>query len=320
MKHSLLFFVCLALGMSSCSKATEETPTRPHLTFPEYTAHVEASDTESRATLSSEYKILWATGDAIAIFNKNSASTRYEIEEGMGTTMGKFKAPNSSQNTEAISGTPLTHNGAIYPYSSTVEMVASGENFVFNGVELPATQYYVANSLPAATSGSSVACMPMVAVSSSTSLQFKNVGAVIKLQLKSGDNEGHKLSSIVLQARTADDTGTSALPLAGSLNVTVAKDGQNPTSTIASSPATSIELILPNVALSKSKATVCYLIVPPVTFEHGFMITAKDNYNNEMILKSKKATTLNRNTLLIMPEIAYKAGTWGSIDDIIIQR
>ena len=314
--------VSVLFWASSCSKEAGQSPTLPRQDLPEYTAHVESSDVGSRTTLNSAYDILWAAGDQIAVFNKTSVASLYQLEEGAGTKQGKFKSPTSSQTSaseEAVSGAVLSHNGAIYPYAQGATMTEAGEHFVFEGLKLPATQYYIENTLPAARDNSSVGCLPMIAVSSSHALQFKNIGAAIKLQLKSGDVENHRLASIILTARTADDKGESTLPLAGQLSVKVDKEGQNPTITIASETSNAIELKIPNVTLSKSQATNFYIAVPPVTFPHGFQLVVKDNYGHEMILKSQKATTLNRNALLIMPQIAYKAGTWGSIDDIIIQ-
>ena len=157
---------------------------------------------------------------------------------------------------------PLDANYGVMPYKGTTR-VANGEV----KMEFPSRQTYAANGVCFAEN-------PMVGVSASastTDMQFKNLGgyavvkvygtAVIKSIAIEGMN-GETLAGTAMVAPEVDADPTFSITALPSKTVTVTAE-------------TPVEL-----GLTAEEATPFYLMVPPTTFEAGFIVILTDSYGN----------------------------------------
>lgn len=157
---------------------------------------------------------------------------------------------------------PMDANYGVMPYKGTTR-VANGEV----KMEFPSRQTYAANGVCFAEN-------PMVGVSASastTDMQFKNLGgyavvkvygtAVIKSIAIEGMN-GETLAGTAMVAPEVDADPTFSISALPSKTVTVTAE-------------TPVEL-----GLTAEEATPFYLMVPPTTFEAGFIVILTDSYGN----------------------------------------
>lgn len=141
---------------------------------PDASATVFTATTESAVTktaLDDNYNVLWQNGDMITIVDGASHVGVYSTTST--TTQGEFTK---------VSGDMADTPSYTAYYPSTI----------YNGgtLTLPAEQTYVAENITGA---------PMMAVSSTTSLGFKNLVGIIKLSLTTNQS-GQKVRSIALSA------------------------------------------------------------------------------------------------------------------------
>ncbi|MBO5860872.1 MAG: hypothetical protein J6Q45_04310 [Alistipes sp.] len=194
----------------------------------------------------------WEEGSTISLFRSktnekfvyNSASNEFEKKDKL-------------EKKE-----PMDANYGVMPYKGTTR-VANGEV----KMEFPSRQTYAANGVCFAEN-------PMVGVSASastTDMQFKNLGgyavvkvygtAVIKSIAIEGMN-GETLAGTAMVAASADAEPTFSITALPSKTVTVTAE-------------TPVEL-----GLTAEEATPFYLMVPPTTFEAGFIVILTDSYGN----------------------------------------
>lgn len=194
----------------------------------------------------------WEEGSTISLFRSktnekfvyNSASNEFEKKDKL-------------EKKE-----PMDANYGVMPYKGTTR-VANGEV----KMEFPSRQTYAANGVCFAEN-------PMVGVSASastTDMQFKNLGgyavvkvygtAVIKSIAIEGMN-GETLAGTAMVAAEADADPTFSISALPSKTVTVTAE-------------TPVEL-----GLTAEEATPFYLMVPPTTFEAGFIVILTDSYGN----------------------------------------
>lgn len=194
----------------------------------------------------------WEEGSTISLFRSktnekfvyNSASNEFEKKDKL-------------EKKE-----PMDANYGVMPYKGTTR-VANGEV----KMEFPSRQTYAANGVCFAEN-------PMVGVSasaSSTDMQFKNLGgyavvkvygtAVIKSIAIEGMN-GETLAGTAMVAPEVDADPTFSITALPSKTVTVTAE-------------TPVEL-----GLTAEEATPFYLMVPPTTFEAGFIVILTDSYGN----------------------------------------
>lgn len=194
----------------------------------------------------------WEEGSTISLFRSktnekfvyNSASNEFEKKDKL-------------EKKE-----PMDANYGVMPYKGTTR-VANGEV----KMEFPSRQTYAANGVCFAEN-------PMVGVSASastTDMQFKNLGgyavvkvygtAVIKSIAIEGMN-GETLAGTAMVAPEVDADPTFSITALPSKTVTVTAE-------------TPVEL-----GLTAEEATPFYLMVPPTTFEAGFIVILTDSYGN----------------------------------------
>lgn len=194
----------------------------------------------------------WEEGSIISLFRSktnekfvyNSASNEFEKQDKL-------------EKKE-----PMEANYGVYPYKGT-SRVANGEI----KMEFPSRQTYAAG-MP------NFAENPMVAVSASastTDMQFKNLGgyAVVKVYGTA------VIKSIAIE-------GMNGETLAGTAMVEASADGE-PTFSISALPSKTVTVTAEEpveLGLTEEEATPFYLMVPPTTFEGGFIVTLTDSYGN----------------------------------------
>src|SRR5574344_438661 len=126
----------------------------------------ELPDTDTKTSLGNSNVVNWTTGDTITTFwGDNTNAAEFTLSTGGGTTSATFNGTPTETTEECY---------AIYPHNAATTINAS-KTISFT---LPATQTYKAD-------GFAEGANPMVAYKSAAGkLQFKNLCAVLKLQLK----------------------------------------------------------------------------------------------------------------------------------------
>ena len=246
-------------------------------------------DTASTKTVMDSYNnILWSEGDLIAAFVRTSLGQKYMLKDSyVGKTSGAFSKVLSEESGDLVSGMELDHIVAYYPYSGAVGCVRSGESYSLN-VVLPAEQTYSVESFGEGS-------WPMVAVSSSSNLTFRNVCGGIKLQFKGNQ----KVTSIKLQGKNNEK-------LSGAAVVTAYADDSTPVIEMLQTASTSVTLDCgEGVQLNETEATEFIIALPPMLFSKGFTVTVS-GLDNEQTIESSNENKVLRSSLLVMPEVTLE--------------
>ncbi|MBR5855710.1 MAG: hypothetical protein IKY70_00345, partial [Bacteroidales bacterium] len=257
----LLFVVFAFTTLLSCQK-WEHTGTQWADDSNIY-AVVEALD-GTKTTMDNNNNVLWSDGDQIVAFMKTTSGSRYQImDQFVETTTGGFSPVDESagDNGEAE---VLDHNVVLYPYSTEVSCKKNDDSTPTQSykldVVLPETQIYSENSF---ANGS----FPMIAVSSSNQLTFKNVCGGVKLQFK-GVNQ---IKSITLE-------GLNNELISGKAAIVGYADGSVPSITMDADQAKKTVTLdcEDGVQLDETTPVTFIIAVPPVTFTSGMRITVTD--------------------------------------------
>ena len=174
MKRFFVFAALAAFALTACEQKIDvpadiQTPGGSESTGLVFTATTESAVTKT--ALDDNYNVLWQNGDKITIVDGASHVGVYSTTST--TTQGEF-----TKESGDMADTPSYT--AYYP--STI--------YKGGTLTLPAEQTYVAENISGA---------PMMAVSSTTSLGFKNLVGIIKLSLTTNQS-GQKVRSIALSA------------------------------------------------------------------------------------------------------------------------
>lgn len=258
----------------------------------EFFASTEAYNA-TKTALDGNNNVVWSEGDQVIAFTKSTRVSRFQIQEKyIGNTAGAFSQISGPNSTSSfVPEQDLAHNIMLYPYSGDVKCkINDNENLSYKlNVVLPEVQSYTENSF-------SNGAFPMVAVSESNNLSFKNVCGGLKIQLKGVD----KIESIKLE-------GLGNEKLAGPATVVGYADGSNPTIAMGGSATTGIILDCgEGVQLDETNPTTFIISVPPVTFAAGMKITVTDTEGFSRILANSSENTIQRSSLLAFPAITYK--------------
>lgn len=237
----------------------------------------------TRTVMDENNNIRWSEDDQIVGFMKSTLGVKYQVTAAsVGKTSASFEEVSSGG---LNAGTELEHIIAYYPYSSSVSAAKSGSNYTLD-VVLPTEQTYVAESF-------GNGAMPMVAVSETNNITFRNVCGGMKLQLRGTQ----KVKSISLQGKNNEK-------LSGAAVVTAYTDETKPAITMASGASTSVTLNCGSgIQLNESKATEFIIALPPVLFSKGFNVTVTDSDSKTYIVETDKANTVLRSSLLVMPAV-----------------
>lgn len=288
----VLFLLQIALCLVACQE-DELLPTC-HQDASALYASMESIDA-TRTSMDEYNNVLWSEGDQLIAFMKTTLGIKYQIKEQyVGTTTGGFSKVQESDNGDDLeSGQEIDHNVVIYPHSDQVWCMKYDNSnptkaYKLN-VVLPETQTYAEKSFGNGT-------FPMVAVSSTNQLTFKNICGGLKLQFKGID----KIKSIKLE-------GIGGEKISGKSSVVAYTDGTAPTITMASTASASVTLDCgEGVQLNESTPTTFIIAVPPVNFASGMKITVTDTDGMSKTLTNTSANTIKRSSLLNFPVITYK--------------
>ena len=285
MKNLVSFFCLLSLLLvSGCGQ--EEVLKNDSTSVPRegrtFTTSFENND--SRTYVENGLYSRWTKGDRISLFDASTLNSQYHFGGETGDSGGAFFMLSKPEGT----GTALSANYAVYPYSEDVKMTGDGQI----SVTLPAIQHYAENSYGLGDN-------TMVAVTEDTDdtfLNFKNVGGCFKFQLYGDDVT---VKSITLK-------GNNGEKIAGKATITAAYGG-TPVVTMADDATDYISLYCGEkgvkIGVSEMDATTFWVVVPPVTFEKGINITVADVNGKVFTQTTDKKLVIERNVVKPMTAV-----------------
>ena len=242
------------------------------------------------------YKTKWADGDGIIILASQSDGTfkgaSGYLVDGIGTTSGKFASNISGE-----------HYLAFYGYRSNASNLGKGEILPFFLEEQDSRQSADSTGVMTVEKSFSDYAFPMYAESDSTVFQFKNLGGILKMSLTGTDY----ISSIYI-------TSNSGVKMSGGSRIIMNDNGGFTTEMVDSLSHDFVRYVL-NAKLSETKATDCYIVLPPQTYTGG--ITIKINSASGQMIKTISSDfTLERSQLRAIPTFEYKnevTYSWGLV-------
>ena len=272
MKNLVSFIFLLALLVSGCSQEEMLKGVTSASSGRIFTTSFEQKD--SRTFVKDGYLSRWTANDRISLFDSNTQNLEYKFDGETGDYEGTFSMVNKSGGT----GSSLTSNYAVYPYSTDVQIAADGQITT----TLPSGQHYAENSF-------GVGDNTMVAVTQNTYdtfLTFKNVCGGLKFQLYGDDVT---VKSVILM-------GNNGELISGNATIKAAYD-ENPIVTMADDATTTITLDCGEngvkIGATADEATAFWMVIPPVAFENGITIKVKDMDGNVYTIDKRLAIERN---------------------------
>ena len=226
------------------------------------------------------YYPYWSVGDAIALYvdGINQPDT-YSLVAGSGTGKGSF------------SGTLFgSHLVALYPEADKTK---EGLQDNVLTLELPATQKYVPGSF-------GMNSFPMLAVSNSSDLSFKNLCSVLKISMI-GQESVKSIKFI-----SAD----SWMPVSGKATVS-ADFSPEPQLLMADGGSTEVTLECGSVDLDPTTPADFFLVIPPGTYHGGFTLEIQ-TFNGKVTRSTSKDVTFGRSQFRSIP--VFECVGTGEID------
>ncbi|OYP43930.1 hypothetical protein CIK89_06640 [Prevotella sp. P4-119] len=281
--QSMMAFAAI-VSFASCSSEDNNTTIENEsatkvMTF---TATQEGDEQSTRAAISStESKVInWQEGDQISIFDGTN-NKQFTLKDGKGT-------PNATFTGEALESGSYT---AVYPHQSTASL--SG-NDVTN-VTLPATQTATDNSFDKNAA-------LMMAQSTNTTLEFKNVVGYVKVQ--------PTFNCTRIDLKAFDNSAV----LAGT--GTVSYNGGEPTLNLSKAEIKDYAITLQGEIKADN---YYYIAVPPVTLKAGWTIKFTASDGTVYSRKGTKDITFTRNKVTNLGEFDINETNWyeprGKIDE-----
>ena len=121
MKNLVSFIFLLALLVSGCSQEEMLKGVTSASSGRIFTTSFEQKD--SRTFVKDGYLSRWTANDRISLFDSNTQNLEYKFDGETGDSEGTFSMVNISGGT----GSSLTSNYAVYPYSKDVQIAADGK-------------------------------------------------------------------------------------------------------------------------------------------------------------------------------------------------
>ena len=193
-------------------------------------------------------KVLWNEDDRFTFFNMNDHNQEYVFLGDDGDNSGRVIPVGT-----VVTGDPLEHIYAIYPYAESTSIDAFGKI----SFTLPSEQSYHEKSF-------GIGANTMVSVTDENKIRFKNVGGYLSLKFY---GEGVSVSSIVLKSNGGELlSGPCTIETSSGLPVVKMDSG---------SASDQITIVCdPPVALgaTSSEAVQFIFVLPPVTLSEGFTV------------------------------------------------
>lgn len=244
---------------------------------------VEVEGASSRTAIDEELNISWHADDRIAVFYGNRNNIECRFDGATGDVRGTISAVESIETGDKHSIDAIF---AYYPYDANVA-INDYEEFE---IKLQAVQYY-------AEHGFGRNANPMVAVTESLShhsLSFRNVGAMLKLQIWGNAT----IKSITFK-------GNNQEVLAGEATL-IASHDILPNIEFKSGGEKSVTLDCGEgvkLSTNKSVPTDFWIVLPPVDFEKGFTIEVVDVEERTFTKSTTKSVSFERNTIQPMAAV-----------------
>ena len=278
MKRAYKFFAAFFLLsiFAGCeeNEVDNNAPVEDMRTRYELKAYLESNDTKTSLTevSSGMYKPVWDESDKIGVMVDGASSpVKYELSSGAGTSSGIFSG--------FVSGSSYV---AYYPFNDALTL----KNDVLS-VNLPLEQYYEKDSF-----GSGA--YPMIAVSSTETLDFMNLCSVLKVSITGSD----MVESIVFKAN--DDN----VKVSGNATVDT-QFSRVPELVMASGALSKVTLVCNGAALNPDVPTDFHIVVPAQTYKGGFTIVV-NTATGTMIKSTENDVVMERSQLRAVPAFEFK--------------
>ena len=293
-------FIGAAVAIAALAACQKTEVTAPSADAPVLYATIEETDV-TRTYMDENNNIRWSEGDQVAAFVMVPYGSRYQVNPSfVGKTYAEFSMVPSDDVNDNYAGAEWDHIAAYYPYTESVSCVFSKGNYVFD-IILPSELTYAQDSFGNGD-------FPMVAVSETKDLTFRNVLGGMKLQLKGTQT----VTSITLEGKNNEK-------LSGAATVTAYTDETKPVITMSDGASTSVTLDCGSgVQLNESTATEFIIALPPVLFGSGFTVTVTDSESHIYTVETDKNTTVLRSTILLIPPVTLAAPE-GEDSEIILK-
>lgn len=218
------------------------------------------------------YKQIWEPGDEVAVIpDDNKEFVRFTLSDGEGTPNGMF-----------VGGRKGSVNVAYYPYEN---MKGVGDGML--NVYLPYEQEYCEGTF-------AQGAYPMMGVSSSDVMDFKNLCSVLKVSLKGND----PINSIIFRSASED------VKVAG--YATVATDFESvPCLEMDADAVSEVTLMCNGIALNETDATDFYIVLPAQTYTGGFTLEILGP-SGVMTKTADGDIVMERSQLRAIPEFVYE--------------
>lgn len=277
--HLLTGICTLALALQACTKSPAENPGRtddPGNDEQNSKVTLTLSTPRTRTTLVSETYVHWSEEDIVQINGTNLPV----IPDPNDPTRATISNVDTAEEYVALYS---PDNGGYIPEREVVE--------AYFRPEVPHTpdSFY--------TTGGN----PMVAYSTSTSLEFKNIGGLLRIGV-TGDAS---IASVMLSGNAGEPIARhfeiSKSDLAsGSLDFAPGEGSAQFVSTSVTMTCTE------NVRLDANSPTYFYFALPAARYTEGFTVTLTDSEGNTCLRQTHNSVSIERATLKSMEPIAFE--------------
>ena len=293
-----IFSAFLTVALLGCQEGMPDEITVSSGT--DFVGMVETVGDVTKTEMGTKTDIYWSQGDQIAIFQACTLADKYQVtNDSAGKSNGTFKMVSDHSGTingDFTSGNEISSNIAVYPYSdklscSRSKLAATGINaYEIGDFVLPAVQYYAYDTFGNGT-------FPMIAVTENMSdhaLRFKNVCGAIKLQLRGTDI----VKSVKVEGKNKEI-------LSGPATITAYPGDRSPEITMTGINDVSRSVVLDcgnGIQLNETVSKNFIIVLPPVVFSKGFVITLTTAKGTVRTIQTDKANVVLRSTVLVMPD------------------
>lgn len=283
MKKKDAFILCLVLTVSCNKNYVEDLLPQKTESF---CAHTEIASTKT--SLNEELDVLWNLDDRVSVFYGSQANAQYRVtDESAGNTSAVLIPCETPSD---VAGSELDNNIAFYPYDSSFSIQTSENDSYDLSISLPTEQTYISDSFGPGS-------FPMVAVTASPSdkeFAFKNICGVLKLQVLGVE----KVQSIILSGNNGEVIAGKAIVHAQNTSVPSIEMTGNEKCVFLSCGKDGIQL-------SDETATAFNIVLPPITFAHGFTVTIVCTDGQSMNIKTTKNLSIERSCILKMAPFTF---------------
>ena len=261
---NLVYIGVLCLFFIDCSKFTAEEYIPKKEMYLD--AYIDKNDSATKTQLNERgtyYNVCWSADDCIAVFpDDNNDFAKFSLISGVNSQSGKFKGFLEQSDTYV----------AIYPHK-----IVKGRAGNEIKVSIPNSYTHRVSNIPNNS-------MPMCAYGKLGSLNFKNLGAVLKVQLS---------GTAVVKSITLTSNDNKVIAGEGTLDITKQED---PLIVLDKGGYTSITLNCGGIILTPTKSQEFYFVIPYGTYDNGFRLLI-DTYNDQIEKQINKSITFERSQM-----------------------